>query len=82
MASRIVSQIGFNGPSTVDYTGPAAANHLLTDSLLLAAAGAACGAVLARTLSASLVSSIKTADQTVVLDLGVDCKGGYLVHRP
>jgi putative ABC transport system permease protein len=46
--------------------------QLLTESLLLAGAGAACGAILARTLSTTLVSFITTADQSVVLDLGVD----------
>ncbi len=46
--------------------------QLLTESLLLAGAGAMCGAVLAGTLSASLVSFITTADQSVVLDLGLD----------
>jgi putative ABC transport system permease protein len=46
--------------------------QLLTESLLLAGAGAAGGAILARTLSTALVSFIKTADQGVVLDLGVD----------
>jgi predicted permease len=46
--------------------------QLLTESLLLAGAGAMCGALLAGTLSASLVSFITTADRSVALDLGVD----------
>ena len=46
--------------------------QLLTESLLLATAGALCGIVLATGLSALLVSSIKAADQTLVLDTGLD----------
>jgi predicted permease len=46
--------------------------QLLAESLLLAGAGAMCGALLAGTLSASLVSFIVTADRSVALDLGVD----------
>jgi predicted permease len=46
--------------------------QLLTESLLLAAAGAACGVFLASTLSTTLVSFIKSADQTLVLDMGLD----------
>ena len=46
--------------------------QLLTESLLLAGAGAAAGALLAVTLSGTLLSFIKAADQSVVLDLTVD----------
>ncbi len=46
--------------------------QLLTESLLLSAAGAACGVLLAGLLSSTLVSFIKAADQTLVLDMGVD----------
>ena len=46
--------------------------QLLTESLLLAGAGAICGAFLAGTLSTTMVSFITTADETVVLDLGLD----------
>jgi predicted permease len=47
-------------------------HQLLTESLLLAAAGAAFGVALAVTLSATLVSFIKAADQTLVLDMDLD----------
>ncbi len=46
--------------------------QLLTESLLLSAAGAACGVFVASTLSNTLVSFIKAADQTLVLDMGID----------
>ncbi len=46
--------------------------QLLTESLLLAGAGAVAGALLAITLSGTLLSFIKAADQSVVLDLAVD----------
>jgi putative ABC transport system permease protein len=46
--------------------------QLLTESLLLAALGAACGVFVATTLSSMLVSFIKSSDQTLVLDMGVN----------
>jgi len=46
--------------------------QLLTESLLLAAAGAAAAVFLASTLSTMLVSFIKSADQTLVLDMALD----------
>jgi len=46
--------------------------QLLTESLLLACAGAASGVLLAVTLSGTLLSFIKAADQSVVLDLALD----------
>jgi predicted permease len=46
--------------------------QLLTESLLLAAAGAAAGIFLAGLLSTTLLSFIKSADQTLVLDMAFD----------
>jgi predicted permease len=46
--------------------------QLMSESLLLAAAGAACGAVLAQWLSGFLVAFLDTSSSRVYLDLGLD----------
>ncbi len=51
---------------------PRLIRQMLAESLLLAAAGAACGAVLAQSLSSYLVRFLSTNDDPLYVDLGTD----------